>query len=100
MNAQTDPTTPDPEAPFGYKADGTPRKRAAPTWQNDPVRKAAAAAKRSKPKRAGGAPAVTAPQATELLVRVRREIDERLAELEPLAREYQELEVARDALAE
>jgi hypothetical protein len=72
------------EAPYGYKGDGTPRKRPAPAWVNDPAKLAAAAAKRSGPRKpkATAKPALDGHEASSLLDRSKQEIrdeEQRLA---------------------
>lgn len=105
MSAQTE------DAPYGHKPDGTPRKRPAPTWMNDPEKVAAAAAKRSGPRSKPAAahaeryieaartqPALTIGEADDMLSRHRREWDERMKELAPLVDEYRRLEQALEVL--
>lgn len=69
-----------PDAPFGYKADGTPRKRPSPEWMNDPAKLAAAAAKRAK----RNEPALNVRETNDMLDRQAGEFDERLITLESL----------------
>lgn len=99
----TDTPLVDPEAPFGRKKDGTPRRRAA--WQDDPekVEQARRTRVRNRAARDGGLLASTETSAIttepdDMLSRHRREWDERMAELAPLVEEYQRLEQAFDAL--
>lgn len=71
-----------PDAPYGHKADGTPRKRPAPTWQNDPAKHAAAIAKRTS------TPAPTpaaAPVPSDLPDRIADELEQRLATIDTQA---------------
>jgi hypothetical protein len=80
------------EAPFGRKADGTPRKRPRPAWLDDPVRAEAAAAKRRKktpaaePAASNGAePALSQRETGELLQmldRIEAEFDARITEID------------------
>jgi hypothetical protein len=102
------------EAPFGYKADGTPRKRPAPSWLSDPNRVAAAAAKRRGPRKSAAAPVAAPPVATngaapavsaqevEVLVgmldRIGLDAAEQLAELD--AEEAEELAQVRARFAD
>lgn len=70
---------PSPDAPYGYKADGTPRKRPAPTWQNDPAKHAAAIAKRTS------TPALTpaaVPAPSDLPDRIANDLEQRLATID------------------
>jgi uncharacterized small protein (DUF1192 family) len=101
-------TTPE-EAPFGYKADGTPRKRPAPEWLSDPERVAAAAAKRTRTRKTatavasnGHAPALSVQEVGDLLARIDGEFGERLAVIEAeqlrLETERQRLQAGRDAI--
>jgi hypothetical protein len=96
-----------PDAPFGYKADGTPRKRPAPDWQNDPVKHAAAIAKRTTTARFARAgrptpPSHAVPAPSDLLDQIALELQQRLAILDAEAAQLHdrltELYVEQDRL--
>jgi hypothetical protein len=105
------PTEATPEAPFGYKADGTPRKRPAADWLSDPNKVAAAAAKRRKTRSKaatpvvsnGHAPALSKQEAGDLLARIGGEFDERLMQIDAgraqLREQLARLDAAHERLA-
>lgn len=88
------------DAPYGLKDDGTPRKRPAPTWQNDPAKRAAALAKRTAKKNGTPAPAITQGEA-DLLTRIAGESAARLADADAkIAAAQEAIAAAEEAFRE